>query len=550
MFIKKPVIGLHYNSEQYEFIAWGDPIVGADFRARLEQNLSVEFIVNNLYGHYYFIYLDKNSYDLSVGNSLFSILPVYYNTSKDKITLTENALSLSKQTGSDTISKRFILETLLFNYPLFNNSIFQEINLLPSNSYLTVSKGRSTIKKHTCIENLFDSRPVPWRKAVDQTSDCFIETVKKYLPDKPYATSLTGGFDGRTLVTAGLYYKRQLSAYSFGTDVSNDIRIAETLAQSAKIPFIKIGLEDDYARNESLECGKEFIINSSGTATFARAHYLFAVKQLSGEFEHIVTGNFGSEVFRAAHNAGAVISENLYNLFKSGSPSEAYSIIENSKEFKCLNRETYREEWDSLTEDLLNLPCFNKDYSSVSRNQRFYVFVFEELFRKYFGAEMVNQFKYLKNRTPFLDIDFLKAIFKTGLAGIHSGFFEHNPLKRYKGQVLYAHIIRKAYPAFGKMMTDKGYRPDDLIDPLGKINIAKGYLKKITRRVSPEFDPYGVSKAWATNRDHWKSIPVSSEYFNVERLDNTDKEILYKIISLSYLINSLPQSHEGAKFAK
>ena len=134
-----------------------------------------------------------------------------------------------------------------------------------------------------------------------------------------------------------------------------------------------------------------------------------------------------------------------------------------------------------LREDILKFSCFNQYYSGLTRNQRFYVFVFEELFRKYFGAEMVNQFRYLKNRTPFLDIDFLKAILKTEFAGIHSDFFEKNPLKRYKGQVLYAHIIKKAYPDFGKMMTDKGYKPDDLINFFGKVNIAKGYLKKITR---------------------------------------------------------------------
>jgi hypothetical protein len=33
----------------------------------------------------------------------------------------------------------------------------------------------------------------------------------------------------------------------------------------------------------------------------------------------------------------------------------------------------------------------------------------QEIFR---GKEMVNQFRYIKNRTPFLDIEFLKAVFQ------------------------------------------------------------------------------------------------------------------------------------------
>ena len=39
--------------------------------------------------------------------------------------------------------------------------------------------------------------------------DVFLETVRKYLPDKNYVHALTGGFDGRTLVSAGIYHKRK-----------------------------------------------------------------------------------------------------------------------------------------------------------------------------------------------------------------------------------------------------------------------------------------------------------------------------------------------------
>ncbi len=86
---------------------------------------------------------------------------------------------------------------------------------------------------------------------------------------------------------------------------------------------------------------------------------------------------------------------------------------------------------------------------------------------------MTVQFSYLKNRTPFL-IWILSGITGTGSAGIHSDFFEHNPVRRYKGQVLYANIIHKAFPLFGQIPTDKGYRPDDLLSLSGRIRIGQG----------------------------------------------------------------------------
>jgi hypothetical protein len=289
---------------------------------------------------------------------------------------------------------------------------------------------------------------------------------------------------------------------------------------------------------ESLKTGKEFIINSSGTATFARAHYLYAARQLASETEHIITGNFGSEIFRAAHVVGSMFSNNLYALFNSDVPEKALPAIEQSDEYRCLNPASYKNEWAQFKEDVKNLQCYEPKYSVLTRNQRFYIFVMEEVFRKYFGAEMINQFRHVRNRTPYLDIDFLKEIFRTDLAGIHSGFFEHNPLKRYKGQILYSHIIRKAYPEFGKMMTDKGYRPDDLLTLAGKARVIKGYYHKKTGKSISAPDPNSVSLAWETNRHYWMRVPVPEEYFRLTGISGKMSEnLLYRICSLSYCMN-------------
>lgn len=539
LFIRKPVIELFFQDADYEFIAWGDPIPDSDFEVRLQKDPNPEFILNNLFGHYYYILVNKTTSEIIIGNSMFSILPLYYHHDSDRIVFSENAYNLGKYLNLNRISHRFIIETVLFNYPLFNTSILEDIRLLPSNTYLKISGSEINIIKHTNIEEYFSISPKPWRKSLSEVRDIFLETSKKYLPDEKYAHALTGGFDGRTLVSAGLYHKKDFSCYSFGSVSSKDVRIASQLALRAGTPFINIELDEKYVNENSLDCGREFILSSSGSATFARAHYLYAAKRLSSDYKYIITGNFGSEIFRAAHNAGAVISQNLYTLFNSNNPNEGIKTIENSEEFRCLNLSDDKSSWKALKEDILKLPCYNQSYNRLTKNQRFYFFVFEGIFRKYFGAEMVNQFRYIKNRTPFLDIEFLKAIFKTELAGIHSDFFEHNPVKRYKGQVLYAHIIRKAYPAFGRMMTDKGYKPDDLINYLGKLNIAKGYLKKMTRKPTLDFDPYAVNKAWETNRAYWNSIPVSSWYFNTFDKNRINKEILFKILSLSYLLKGI-----------
>jgi asparagine synthetase B (glutamine-hydrolysing) len=539
LFITKPEINLHLSEKEFDFMAWGDPVCASNFVQELKQNRNVRFIVNHLFGHYYFIFLDKVTHELFIGNSLFSILPVYFCTYKDNLIISENAFSAGRYNRSSTLSKRFLIETFLFNYPLFNHSAVEGVSLLYSNSYFSVKGNNLTIIRHTCVEDLFTASPLSWHKSTVHMTDVFLETVKKYLPEQQYFNSLTGGFDSRTLAAAGLYCKKAFSCYCFGSDSSRDMVTASSLASSAGLPFMGIPLDREYCEKDSLRNGLEFIINSSGVGTFARAHYPYAAKKLSAQTACLVTGNFGSEIFRAVHVPGVVIAPNLVRVFNESDIETAFQSIEKSHEFYFLNTGEIKNELEDLKQDLSQLPCFNHKYKSLTRNQQFYVFVFEELFRKYFGTEMINQFYYLKNRTPFLDINFIRELFNTGFAGIHSGFFEHNPFKRYKGQMLYAHIISKAFPQFGNINTDKGYKPDDLLTFSGKLRVAKGYLKKqIARRHSPA-DPYGVSKAWAFNRDFFRKLPVNNKVFNEELAEKEARErpsaSLIKFYSLIYL---------------
>jgi hypothetical protein len=352
---------------------------------------------------------------------------------------------------------------------------------------------------------------------------------QKYLPDEPYFSSLTGGLDGRTLTACGLYYKKPISTYSFGSETCNDVVIASRLSDKAGIKYYNVRLDENYVKNDCLQSGIDFINASSGTASFSRAHYLYATKDLSTRTNFLLTGNFGSEIFRAAHIAGVVISPNLYTVFFANDYDEAIQKIENSEEWNFINRNEFKTEWESLKEDLRSFPCFSAEHKLLTKNQQFYKIVFEEIFRKYFGAEMVNQFRYLSNRTPFLDFDFVKAILSTSIAGVHSDFFTHNPLKRFKGQALYAHIINKTYPQFGREITDKGYSPNDLMSINGKIKITKSFFKKrLIKKPPSEKDANQVYSALSFNSDYFKKIANNTPFFNNLYINQSVIDLLRK----------------------
>ena len=546
IFIEKPDISLHLIGNDYEFVAWGDPISGDMFSNELSVRRSAGFIVSNLSGHYYFLFYDKRSLELIVGNSLFSILPVYYCIKEDSIIISDNVFALGKHAGFKTVSYRFILESLLFNYPLFNQSLIEGVMLLSSNSNFAFGKSGHQIARHTAVEEWFSDDPEPWRRSAGHMTDIFLETVKKYLPGNHYMTALTGGFDGRTLTAAGLYHDHKFTCYCFGSESARDLQLASEISAGAGIPFLSVNLDAEYLMDHSLEAGKEFIINSSGTATFTRAHYIHASSLLAKETQYIITGNFGSELFRAMHVRGVMISTALYDVFAARGADDAFEKLLQSPLLSFLNLEAFQSELAGLKDDLADLPCFSERYKKLTRNKQFYIFVLEEIFRKYFGSEMISQYPYVTNRTPFLDQLFIKELFSTGFAGIHSEFFEENPLKRYKGQMLYASVIREAAPQLGRFPTDKGYRPDDLLSIAGKLRVISRYLAKQMRKGNRLNDPLGVIEAWSINHGFYEGLSFNRNIFDESAIFssqastfNDEKARLFSLIYAGDYLNKI-----------
>lgn len=536
LFTTFPTFEREVNNDNFSVFFWGDPIIEDDFDLN---RISVSYILNVVYGHYYFLILDKQLNSVIVGNSLFSILPLFYTISNTEIEISNKPSLITK---NNQLDKRFILENLLFNYPLFDNTSFIDVKLLPTNNFIKVFDSKVQFICHTDVASLFTDYPIAWRKSVNKLSDLFINSSKKYFSKNFSYTSLTGGFDGRTLTACGLYHGIELGCYCFGSDESKDVKIAEDLCSKSGVKFIKIKLDQEYVDMHSLKYGLSCINYSNGYSTFSRAHYLYAVEKLFGKCNEIITGNFGSEIFRAAHLSGAVISDNLHAIFAAENFSNAIKYIKCSDRWRYIDIAKYSNEWDELVEDIRKMPCFNENHKVFSKNQQFYIFVFNEIFRKYFGTEIVCQFPRLKNRTPFLDINFVKEILNTELCGVYSEFFENNPFKRFKGQVLYSHIIRDTYPLFGKIKTDKGYRPNDLLSLKGNIDIAKAYyLKKVHRKFNSNEDPYSVNASFLHNKKYWLNIDFNDEIFDREQIimdiNSSTKRDECLLLTLSQAVN-------------
>ena len=530
-YIKITDSNYHKHTNQFgDILFWiGDLVLPEGFSSIYDfmDDLINDFDVNKLLkagGFYYVILFLKKENCIYVYTGLFNVLPIYYACNDEQIIVSSSLKQIiSNLKVHPNISKKFILEKLLFNYSFFDGTIYKDVKMLPGNHCMKIdSKGLHLIR-HTGISDWFEAKPFSSKDAYLKLAECFNHRIKAYLPDSQYYLSFTGGFDGRTLLSASIKNNKNFTAYSFGTSNSDDVVIPLAQAKQLGINY------------------NPFYLNSDNYLKTSLKHGLELVKETAQSTDYIITGNFGSEVFRSAHLTGVMISPFLYKLFAA---KDLKGFVYNYEypELYFLNKDQFHDEIEHLKSELCAFELFHS--MGLSLNQRFCVYLFEDIFRKYFGSEIVVQSKYLQNRTPFLDYQFVREVFKTNLASVYSKFYENNPIKRFKGQLLYAYIIKENSEKIYFLRTGKGYRPSDLINPLGKSFLVLNYMKKKIYRKIGDPDPFSVRKAFKINTNQLMNIRLDRSLFKQKKIFNSIKNLdaelnnLINVLSLNWYIHN------------
>jgi len=414
----------------------------------------------NLYeevrGHYNWFLIRPDG--LSCGSSFGAIYPVYYFSGGQRTVLCSSSVILAEAVQPKEKDRRNLLERLLFNYPFFDSTWWEGIRLLEAHRYLSLGAGPASIAGEFDLSRYFGAEVQGSRQSLRRLTELFQEEAELFFPDLPFGISFTGGFDGRTLVAAARRASRDFFTFSFGRPGASDLSVPMAQAGALGIPYWPITLGREYLEKDALESALSFMRLSEFNGNFGRPHYHFAAQQLSEKTEFIMTGNFGSELFRAMHEPGVMMTEHLIRLFSAGDDSWKEGLVQAAElSYPGL----FGDELDSLVADLETYLAQRKDWDP---NHRFYHFVFHELFRKYFGAEMVMQRHYLNNRTPFLSLRFFRELNRTRWAGIHSRLYEKQKARRMKGQVFYSSFIREAERELYYLKTSKGYSPADVLE--------------------------------------------------------------------------------------
>lgn len=418
--------------------------------------IDLDVLFREIKGHYCWFYLHPEGF--CCGTSFGAIYPVYYHNEGGQTSICSAAFTLAELTQARPHNKRNLLERILFNYPFFNSTWWHDIQLLDAHRYLRLGASGARVAGDFEISNYFGSPEDHSTKSLSRLTGLFDTELRRFFPEEPFGISFTGGFDGRTLVAGAINADRQFFTYSFGRPDSTDVSMPAAQAARIGINYEPILLDQAYVGNESLRSAHAFMRLTEYNGNFGRPHYHYAAQALASKTNYIFTGNFGSELFRALHIPGVMMSEALIRIFAAADDSWKDFLRQKTR---SVNPGFFDEELESLLADISKYLEKMKDWEP---NHRFYYFVFNEIFRKYFGPELVMQSHYLNNRTPFLNLQFFQELNRTKWSGVHARLFEKVKSKRMKGQMFYATFIRNANAGMYHLKTNKGYSPADVLE--------------------------------------------------------------------------------------
>lgn len=467
-------------------------------------------LVNEIKGNFQIIICDGRKKTISVLNSKGGISPFYYYNNNEVFICTTAIYLFPEVVKSKlTFSKANLLEYALFNYPLGENTLLQDVNNLLPGEIISYINGSINKKKYYDVSDLITDKRITEEEAIEKGNYLFNKVVNTLAADKDKITaSLTGGFDGRAILSALDVDKKNLLLYSFGIKGSKNIAIPIRIAEDLGYNFKPYYLEDEYAEAYPFYASMTCLLTDC-LATVQRANYLYVFEDLAKNSDVVLTGLFGSELMRTFQNAGLMISLPAVNVLLSYDPLRKLS--------DAIDNYPYREYWGEV--------IFNKDtkekvieswrkkyldkkYNSV--NQFVFTYFIKDALRKYFGGEVHAVRLFATNRFPFFDDEFVELILQSPFSAINNTFLKPTIKERLNSQIYYAHIIRKNMPELLGYTTDHGFAPKYLFYPLSALFIGSQVFVKSKIRKWKKYKEF--------NDQEWTEqlFSESSKLFNKE----------------------------------
>jgi asparagine synthetase B (glutamine-hydrolysing) len=496
--------------------------------------------VKHLTGWFNIFIYDKANETALLCNDRLGLLPLYFYESDQVVVFASKiecilASGLMNQIEFDTVT---LAEHLLFNYPISDHTFIRNISTIPSATQTRIA-GSIIRTTYWSPGDLICDAPLSKTKSLDLIDEALSEALRKPFEKarKPVCATLTGGFDGRLVLSCLLdQYRDRLRVFSFGAASSPDITIPQKIASKEGFSYEPIILDREYMEKSFIDNASATIILSGGIRSYRRSHYLYAMQKISGRSEIVISGNFGDEIIKFAQVLPSeVISKALISLVQSGF-SNIPDLVKTAESLLQLENSRFSSFSEELNSRLELIASEVGSYDNLSH--KFHHLKFTRIASKFFGNELSSYNDYVQSFSPFLDTDFLKAFHMTSYAGIYYPFSGNKLEHKEMASSLYAELIRRNKKSLLSYQTDRGYKISALTNPLGQLEVL---LKKFLIKKSKAGDPYYLENSETTFRSFMENYRFvnktkNSQYILVPVEENMGNSLKDRLYSLNYWI--------------
>ena len=442
-------------------------------------------LTSKIKGSFVLIILNEKARQVKLISDRHNLLPLYFTFKNGLLIVSSNITAITKNPlVSQQPDELALTEQVLFDYILDDRTFFKDIKRIRAATDYQFSEAGMVSSPYWDVSQIYHEKLIGKTESLEMLGDMLHENVNLYASDtEKVLVSLTGGFDSRTNLALIDRSLDDFLCYSYGMPGSKQLSIPQEIADRTGIHYEPVKLDTCFLQSYE-QYSHLATYFSNGTAPIGFCNIPYAYKQLCKFSETIVTGLLGSEILRPLHNLGIQINDQSCEIFLSDNYEKAIDNVIARIMGKNLIKPEILMQSVNFLKDFFAENYFKK-YSGYDKLTRLFFFILNEGVRKYFSQEIQIERVFVTTRVPYFDNDIVDLMYQTPFAGMYNGFLGKSKFKRRRGQLLYAHVIKKYNPQLGKIILDRGYTPNDLLLPfplnylkigIGVLNVKK-YIK-------------------------------------------------------------------------
>jgi asparagine synthase (glutamine-hydrolysing) len=373
---------------------FSDPSVVADLRSRGHQLGESEngYLVHmaeedrnfpaSLNGLFHGVLADKEKQEVLLFNDRFGLQRLYVRQEEDAFYFAGEAKAILEVCeDARAADSRAICEFLGSGYTLGENSFFRGIQIMPQASAWRFRTGKLEEAKQYFLPSEWEGQQeLEPESFYRQVRDQFSHLLPRYFKGREkIGFSLTGGLDTRAVLAWRKPEPGTLPCFTFAGSLreSRDVKIARKIAAMCGQPFQALTAGDSFMRSFS-HCAERTVLLSDGNAGVQLAPDLY-LNELAREIAPVrMTGNYGDQVLRR------LISLKL-------TPPDPGSF----------NQAYYQQ--TMATGDAVR---------KLRSGHALSVAAFGQMPRAFYAMRALEETQ-LEMRTPFLDLDLLRLLYRS-----------------------------------------------------------------------------------------------------------------------------------------